>query len=144
MEIELKLISSQSKKELVASATKEAQSMIDLGLVDIPTVLLTAKKLIEYSNSLIKGLESSVRAEVGRNSEGLSIIGAKFTLGSTGDRLDYMEDDEYARLHNELKDREAVLKMAFKMKDVFYDSEGIEIPKVGIKIASRETLKVTF
>ncbi len=144
MKLELKLINEQSKKELIATATKEASNIIDGGMVDASYTLLTAKKLVEYAGALIKGLESSVRAEVGRNAEGLAISGAHFTIGSTGDRLDYMQDDEYARLHSKLKDREAILKVAYKMKEVFYDSDGIEIKRIGIKSPSKETLKVTF
>lgn len=146
MKLDLEKNNIQTKKEIVASAAKESQFIIDEGFADIPQVLVNSKKIAEYVGAFVKGLESHVRAEVDKGGrEGLTINGAKLILGSTGDRLDYAEDPVYADLQKKLKDREKMLKMVFDTKVSIADADSGEmIPIIGIKSAAKETLRVTF
>ena len=146
MKLDLEKNNVQTKKEIVASAAKEAQFLIDEGFADIPSVLVNSKKIIEYVTSFVKGLESHVRGEVDKcGKEGLVSNGAKLALGSTGLRLNYDDDPVYKEMQLKLKGREKLLKMVFDNKTSIADAEtGELIPIVSVKSASKETLRVTY
>ena len=146
MKLDLEKNNIQTKKEIVAAASKESQFIIDEGFADIPSVLVNTKKIIEYCTSFSKGLESHVRAEVDKNGkEGLVSNGAKLILGSTGTRLSYEDDPVYKEMQTNLKAREKLLKTVFDTKTSIADADSGEmIPIVGIKTPSKETLRVTY
>ena len=146
MKLDLIKNNSQTKKEIIERASTESQFIIDEGFADIPSVLVNTKKIIEYCNSFVKGLESHVRAEVDKcGKEGLVSNGAKLALGSTGLRLNYDDDPTYKELQLKLKGREKLLKMVFDNKTSIADADtGELIPIVSVKSASKETLRVTY
>jgi hypothetical protein len=65
-------------------------------------------------------------------------------MRNTGDRLDYATDPIYAQIQEQLKEREALLKVAFKSKQPIYDEHGAEVPKVPVKTHGKEALVVKF
>ena len=146
MKLDLIKNNAQTKKEIVERASTESQFIIDEGFADIPQVLVNTKKIIEYCNSFVKGLESHVRGEVDKcGKEGLTSNGAKLSLGSTGTRLSYEDDSVYLELKAKLKAREAILKTVFDTKTSVADGDtGEMIPIVSVKSASRETLMVKY
>ena len=146
MKLDLEKNNVQTKKEIIASAAKESQFLIDEGFADIPQVLVNSKKIIEYVTSFAKGLESHVRGEVDKcGKDGLTSNGAKLSLGSTGTRLSYEDDSVYAELKAKLKAREAILKTVYDTKTSIADADkGEMIPIVSVKSASRETLMVKY
>lgn len=75
--------------------------------------------------------------------------GARFTIKSTGERLDYSEDIEYAELESKLKARKDLLNDAYKMfvkhgKPLIDDKTGELVPVVRIKTESQQTISVSF
>lgn len=144
MEIQLKKITDQTKKEIQSSALVAAEKIIDDGILNPEDSLIIAKKLVEYCNSFMKGLESSVRAEVDKNG-GLEINGVKLSLSSTGERLSYEDDSVYKELKEKLKSRETLLKTVYKQKIEVADTvTGEIVPIVSIKSPSKEILIVKF
>jgi hypothetical protein len=57
--------------------------------------------------------------------------------------VQYADDPVYADLQKQLKDREELLKTALATDVEFYDSEGVQVPKVSVKY-SADSLQVKF
>jgi len=144
MKLDLMKSSIASKQELQIAANDEAQKMLDEGFGDPIKILIHGRRIVEFVNTYNKVIESKVRAEVDLQGGKIIQDGATLVLRGTGERLDYQQDEIYQELLKKLKDRESLLKTAFKMDDPIYDSEGIEVMKVGLKSASKETLAVSF
>lgn len=69
--------------------------------------------------------------------------GVKFTPKSGAKKLNYDEDDIYKSLSEKLKNREKLLKTAHESKDVIFDSEGCEVPKVTATF-NKSSITITF
>jgi hypothetical protein len=62
-------------------------------------------------------------------------------IGSTGDKYDYEQDQEYARLKYQLKEREEKLKRASKLGMFTDEATGEEIQPIQIKTFATEYLR---
>lgn len=131
-----------SKRELQERGASDSQLIQDEGLVNAINMVAMARKAIEYLGAFAKGFDSAARAEVNTYGGEKETLGAVFSIGSTGDRIDYDQDPIYQDLKKALKDRETLLKVAKYAKESIYDGEGIEVPRLPLKSASREVLKV--
>ena len=69
--------------------------------------------------------------------------GVKFTPKNGAKKLNYDEDPVYVELSRKVKDREALLKTAHDSKDVIFDSEGCEVPKVTASF-NKSSITITF
>jgi len=75
--------------------------------------------------------------------ENFEAFGLKGVYAEGGETLNYSEDPIYADILAELKEREALLKVACKSKNEIYDSEGVEVPKVS-SYPRKGSLRVSF
>lgn len=128
------------KKEIVAKAKDDVKAMVDSGKVDIAEAVVDATRLSEY----LKVFVSELRNHVDDKYDKYECKGVKLSFKGTGDRLDYEKDEVYSELKERLKAREELLKLAYKSKDMLFDSEGVDVPKVGVKSASKQTLNINF
>jgi hypothetical protein len=128
------------KKEIVQKAKDDVKSMVDSVEVDIAEAVVDATRLSEY----LKVFVSELRNHVDDKYDKYECKGVKLSFKGTGDRLDYECDEVYSKLKERLKAREELLKLAYKSKDMLFDSEGVEVPKVGVKSASKQTLNINF
>lgn len=128
-----------TKKEAVEQGKKAGKEILDRGEVLPTKALSNVVRLKEFINSL----ESYLRSNVEIN-ETHTENGVEFSLRNTGDRLDYEKDEVYAELKEKLKDRENLLKTAYKSKDTIYDGEGVEICKVPVKTVGKQVLSLKF
>lgn len=131
-----------SKKEVKSKAEQDAQALIDAGNADVADAFVDATRIAEYLTTFVKALKIHVTPdEYGKE---YATKSAKITFRGTGDRLDYEQDEVYANLKQQLKEREELLKLAYKSKDMLFDSEGVEVPKVAVKTPSKETVVITY
>jgi hypothetical protein len=128
------------KKEIVSKAKADVKSMVDSGEVDIAEAVIDATRLSEY----LKVFVSELRNHVGEKYDKYECKGVKLSFKGTGDRLDYDQDEVYNKLKERLKEREELLKLAYKSKEMIFDSEGVEVPKVEVKTPSKQTLNINF
>lgn len=128
-----------TKKEAQQQGKDLAKLILDGGHVTPEESYSNVVRLKEVINELEKGLKQGLTV-----TEETSLNGVRFSLSNTGDRLDYEKDVLYKSLKDKLKDREDLLKLAFKSGDVIYDSDGVEVPKVPIKTHSKSVIKVSF
>ena len=133
-------VPSMPKKEIVSKAKDDVNRMVDSGEVDIAEAVVDATRLSEY----LKVFVSELRNHVDDKYDKYECKGVKLSFKGTGDRLDYEQDEKYAEIKAQLKEREELLKLAYKSKDMIFDSEGIEVIKVGVKSASKQTLNINF
>lgn len=129
-----------TKKEIVVKAKDDVKTMVDSGDVDIAEAVIDATRLSEY----LKVFVSELRNHVDDKYDKYECKGVKLTFKGTGDRLDYECDEVYTELKERLKEREELLKLAYKSKGMIFDSEGVEVSKVGLKSASKQTLNINF
>ena len=133
-------VPSMPKKEIVSKAKDDVKAMVDSGEVDIAEAVVDATRLSEY----LKVFVSELRNHVDDKYDKYECKGVKLSFKGTGDRLDYEQDEKYADIKSQLKEREELLKLAYKSKDMIFDSEGVEVIKVGVKSASKQTLNINF
>ena len=129
-----------TKKEIVVKAKDDVKTMVDSGEVDIAEAVIDATRLSEY----LKVFVSELRNHVDDKYDKYECKGVKLTFKGTGDRLDYECDEVYSELKERLKEREELLKLAYKSKGMIFDSEGVEVSRVGLKSASKQTLNINF
>lgn len=129
-----------TKKEIVVKAKDDVKTMVDSGEVDIAEAVIDATRLSEY----LKVFVSELRNHVDDKYDKYECKGVKLTFKGTGDRLDYECDEVYTELKERLKEREELLKLAYKSKNMIFDSEGVEVSRVGLKSASKQTLNINF
>lgn len=77
------------------------------------------------------------------NEKTFSYSGVKFTVKQGAERLNYEEDEVYFDLKQQLKQREELLKVASRSKEMIFDSNGIEVPKVSSKF-DKSSLQLKF
>ena len=134
-----------NKKKLVSLGKERAKEIIanlpagEQGRQDIKIRYANMAKLMEF----IKAFSDELKKELWIV-ESETVDGVEYTLSNTGDRLNYEDDEVYKELSEKLKDRQELLKLAYKSKDVIFDSEGCEVPKVGVKKPSKEIIKMKF
>lgn len=69
--------------------------------------------------------------------------GVEFTIRQGSKRLNYAEDEIINELTQKLKERTALVKASTESKEVIFDSEGVEVPKVSVKY-DKSSLQVKF
>ena len=138
-----KAVGQLSKKELAEVAKKDAAQKMAEGYSSALDLTVMLRKAAEYISAYVKALDSPAREELYQeDNKEADRIGAKLSLSSTGQRLDYSADPIYSDLQNRLKEREELLKLAHKSKDAIFDQYAAEVPRVPVKYASREVLKI--
>jgi hypothetical protein len=114
-----------TKKEAVKTGSELTKKVFSEGNVD---------KLQYVANlARLEAVISSAMTEA-RNGiidiEKTSVLGVEFNPVNGGETLNFKDDPIWSDIKKELSEREDLLKLAFKAKKEFYDSEGVEVPKV--------------
>lgn len=116
-----------NKKEIQFSAKEFANELIESGNHNPQELLAQALRLKEA----LTVIEAEIRNSLPQ--EDFEAFGLKGKYVQGGNIPQYEEDEVYATLKKDLKDREELLKMALSQKDAFFDAYGNEVPKVSTK-----------
>lgn len=114
-----------TKKIAAATGVKLVETVIDQGEVDEYKVWGNIVRLKEVATAADK----EFREKLNPNGE-KSSMGVTFTPKNGAKKLNYTEDIIYSNLSEKLKERGELLKVAHNSKDVIFDSDGCEVPKV--------------
>lgn len=126
-----------TKKEATQRGVELIKSSLDSGEIDKMELYANIARLSEVLNSAL----STCRSEI-YITEKTKVYGVEFTPVNGGESLNYKDDPVYLEMFEKLKNREDLLKLAYKSKDEIYDSEGVEVPKVsGTPRKSSVTIK---
>jgi hypothetical protein len=127
-----------TKKDAEATGIKLASDIFEKGAVSTIKVFSNIVKL----KAVIDAAEKVFRERIViGNSD--TYNGVSFTNKSGAERLKYSEDWKVAELEDALKQRKELVKVATKSKDAIYDSEGIEVGKVGSEF-TKDSIVITF
>jgi hypothetical protein len=126
-----------TKKEAIKTGQNLAQNIIDGGNISKHTALANLVRLNEVISNAVGVLKDAVK-DIKANE-----MGIEFNPTNGRQIIQYSEDPIYAEIQKQLKDREELLKVALKTDSPFYDSEGIEVPKVSVKY-SADSLTIKY
>lgn len=126
-----------SKTEIVRSAEKFAKGLIDSGNLNIQEKYAEIRRLKEAVDVIESEFKKSLP------DENFEAFGLKGTFRNGGTVANYDEDIVYASIKKQLDDRKTLLDAALKTDEDFYDSEGVEVPKVS-KSARKSSLSISF
>lgn len=126
-----------TKREIQTSSKQFAQKLIDEGYHNPQELLAQALRLKEA----LTVIEAEIRKSLPQ--EDFEAFGLKGKYVQGGNIPQYEEDEVYATLKKDLKDRQELLKMALNQKDAFFDAYGNEVPKVSVK-PRKSSLTIKF
>lgn len=127
-----------SKKKAEQVGKDLCDKVFEEGLLDEKKVFSNICRLKEVVNSADKAFRERL------NIEGIeSVNGVEFSSKNGSKRLNYTEDVIYNELAENLKQREELLKVSHNSKDVIFDSEGAEVPKVSATF-SKSSINIKF
>lgn len=126
-----------TKKEIEKASLYFAKNLIDFGEDNLYERYAQAIRLKEAITVIEQHLKNALPDE---NFENFGIKG-RFRNG--GSVPNYDEDIVYAEIKEKLNDRKTLLDAALKTNEVFFDSEGIEVPKVS-KTERKSSLAISF
>lgn len=127
-----------SKKQAEQSGIEMIDRLFSYGEQDPVEVFSNLVRL----KAIIDSADKKLREKLSLTQE-TSWNGVKFAPKNGAKRLNYKEDDIYSNLSEKLKDREKLLKLAHESKDVIYDSDGCEVPKVSCTF-DKSSITITF
>lgn len=126
-----------TKKELEISSKKFAKDIIDSGEIDAYEAFAQAERMCLAVTTVRDEIKSALPRE--KN----IAFGIELNPVNGRQMIQFSEDPIYSDILKELKEREELLKLALKTDKPFYDSEGIEVPKVSVKYAA-DSLQVKY
>ena len=126
-----------TKKELVKHSTQFAHDLMASGDHNAVELLAQAKRMQESINAIYEVLKDKIPHE---NFEAFGVTG-QFRNG--GELLNYKDCEIWQDIATELKERESLLKLAYKSNDEIYDSAGVMVPKVSAN-NRKDSLVLTF
>ena len=126
-----------TKKQIQTASSNMIADVLDQGNHN-PLELYSQAVRINEALAVVTGvLKESLPKEK------FEAFGLKGVYAEGGETLNYTDDPIYADILSELKEREELLKAAYKTKCEIYDSEGIEVPKVS-STPRKGSLRITF
>lgn len=126
-----------NKKEIEFSSKQFAKNLIDSGEVDKLEVFAQAERL----TLAITSVRDEIKASLPREKQ--TAFGIEINPVNGRQMIQYNEDLVWSELKEKLQQREELLKVALKTNETFYDSEGVEVPKVSVKYAS-DSLQIKY
>lgn len=127
-----------TKKQAERSGTEMIERLFEEGKDD-PIQLFSNLARIK---TIVDSADKKLRERLNLNGE-TSYNGVKFTPKIGSKKLNYDEDPVYVQLSEKVKEREKLLKVAHESKDVIFDSEGCEVPKV-TSTFNKSSITITF
>ena len=126
-----------NKKEIEFSSKEFAKKLIDSGELDKQEAFAQAERLTLAITNVRDELKKSLPREK------QTFYGIDVTPVSGRQMIQYNEDLVWSELKEKLSQREELLKVALKTTEPFYDSEGVEVPKVSVKY-SADSLTIKY
>ena len=119
-----------TKKEIEVSSKQFAKNLIDSGEVDKLEIFAQAERLTQA----ITNVRDEIKATLPREKQ--TAFGIEINPVNGRQMIQYNEDLVWSELKEKLSNREELLKVALKTTETFYDSEGVEVPKVSVKYSA--------
>jgi len=119
-----------TKKQLEQNAKQFAANLIDSGEFDKFEAFAQAERITLAVSTVRDELKAALPREKDVR------FGIEIVPVNGRQMIQYADDPIYADILAKLKNREELLKAALKSDEPFYDSQGIEVPKVSVKYSA--------
>lgn len=126
-----------TKKEIQQQSLFFIKNMVESGEENIQERYAQARCLKEAVDVIESELKKALP------DENFEAYGIRATYRNGGSVANYSDDPIYEDIKNQLDNRKELLDTALKIDIPFYDSEGIEVPKVS-KTERKSSLSVSF
>lgn len=113
-----------TKKDAVSTGKNLVSNIFETGEIEPLKVWANICRLKEVVNAA--DAEFRNRIEL---TDKIRYSGVEFNTVNGGETINYKDDPIYLDILNELKEREELLKLAFKSKNEIYDEQGILVTK---------------
>lgn len=113
-----------TKKEAILTGKRMVDDLLEAGEVEplkVWTNICRLKEVINSADARFRDKMCIIEKE--------SINGVEFSAVQGGETINYKDDEIYLDIFNELKEREELLKIAFKSKNEIYDQNGVIVTK---------------
>lgn len=135
---------SKTTIKTLETSVEELVKGVDLGLINPLDVFASFDKMAKILTEGKKKVDISALEEAQKyGDKSFDYRGVKFTLRNGSKLLQYEEDEVVKELEGKLKERKDLVKLATNSKDMIFDSEGVEVPKVSVKYG-KDSLSVKF
>ena len=126
-----------TKKQVQANAVEFANRLINNGEHEKLEMFSQAVRIKETINTIYDAIKDSIPAEK------QIAYGIEINPVNGRQMIQFAEDEVYADLQKQLKEREELLKTALKITKTTYDDDGVSIPKVSVKY-SADSLTIKY
>ena len=125
-----------TKKEIAAQAEAWAMQIVDeeTGSENLHKRYASIQRIKEYVDTVQSTFKKALECD--QQEKHFECYGMKFSRVEGRSILDYSQDEKYQELKAKVKEREELLKVAAKSKEMIFDSEGVEVPRVPGKPSS--------
>lgn len=120
-----------SKKALLTHSEEFIKELIDSGELNTLDALGKLTKMQDFLGVIEKALRAEAVEELSGTKEPYTSAGVTFQVREGAKRLNGKGDFHLQELEDKVKQRKDLLKIASKDPLPIYDSEGVEVPKVG-------------
>jgi hypothetical protein len=127
-----------TKKEATTTGVNLVNNVRESGEVDYMHFGANLARLNEVISSALSTFRESII-----DTEKVKALGVEFSPVNGGETLNYKDDPIYADIQKELKEREEILKLAYKSKNEIYDEMGVQVPKVS-SISRKSSITIKF
>jgi hypothetical protein len=136
-----------TKTSIIPSVENQINTLIqgvESGEISGLEVFAVFRKLEGLFNEAKKRIDMLAFDEAERYTEKtFTVAGVTFTKKDGNKRMQFNEDTVCAELSERLKQRQELVKLATNSKDMIFDSDGVEVPKVSVKY-DKSSLTVKF
>jgi hypothetical protein len=119
-----------TKKEIENSGRLFAKQILSHGEIDKYELFSQAERLATATANI----RDEIKSQLPREKH--IAFGIEVTPVSGRTMLQFQDDLVWSELKEKLQQREELLKVALKSDESIYDSEGFEVPKVGVKYSA--------
>lgn len=113
-----------TKKEAILTGKRMVDDLFESGEIEPLKVWSNICRLKEVINSADARFRDKIEIF-----EKTDKNGVEFSAVQGGETINYKDDEIYLDIFNELKEREELLKIAFKSKNEIYDQNGVLVTK---------------
>lgn len=126
-----------TKKEIENSGRLFAKQILSHGEIDKYELFAQAERM----SLSIANIRDEIKEALPHEKH--VAFGIEFCPVSGRTMIQFQEDYVWSELKEKLSQREELLKVALKTTETFYDSEGVEVPKVSVKY-SKESINIKY
>ena len=126
-----------NKKEIQFSAKQFIKDILEAGESNHYELIAQAKRMQEA----LDVVTSEILAILPQ--ENFEAFGLKGIFRNGGDTVNFKEDEIWSDIQKELKEREALIKLALKSNKEIYDESGVQVPKVSTT-PRKSSLSISF